>query len=383
MSLIEKALRQLESDQKKSTYSFEDFAESGAASARAAGEGLYEKPENSSGELLFQQQKTLLKKWYGMSLAILCVIFISVVLFLIAYNRQHTTRKEQVSVPLVKAALVKATEKPAAVPAENKGSFTAQQQTLNAPSPDNSKKDTRSPDAQNSVPAAASPADGNVQKNAAQMAGSVPAHKQQVPRHPAVKQESTSGQRNAPLAASREAAADKQPAAPVVNHEAAVVPFGAQEESSSLNNTGLLYLEKGDAARAQACFEKALALTPDNEKALNNLGLSFYAQGKIEKAIPYYQRALQVHPDNLESCVNLGIAYRKSGHYADAEGAFKRALFVNPAHPETLYNYALLLKDIGQKEKSRFYLEQFLRVAPAYLQGLADQVREYLQAGHN
>jgi tetratricopeptide (TPR) repeat protein len=152
------------------------------------------------------------------------------------------------------------------------------------------------------------------------------------------------------------------------------------ESADSLNDNGVMLLEKGNAVRAQEYFTKALRLMPDHEKALNNMGLSLYARGRTAEALDYYRRAVKVNPRNIETWVNMGIALRSRRDFPAAAAVFQKALALDPVHPETLYNYGLLLKDMGQQEKSRACFEQFLKTAPPHLQGVADSVKTYLQA---
>jgi tetratricopeptide (TPR) repeat protein len=180
-------------------------------------------------------------------------------------------------------------------------------------------------------------------------------------------------------AAQKQRGAAKTPR-PDVTARAANLLQSDAENADSLNNQGVLLLEQGAAAQARDYFEKALKLAPDHEKALNNMGLSLYAQGRTAEALNYYERAVKVNPGNIETCVNMGIALRSRRDFTRAAEVFQKALALNPAHPETLYNYGLLLKDMGQQDKSRICFEQFLKTAPPHLQGVADSVRMYLQA---
>ncbi len=148
----------------------------------------------------------------------------------------------------------------------------------------------------------------------------------------------------------------------------------------ALNNAGLLYLEKGDLKQARIFFEEAMKYSPNNETFINNMGLSFYLEGEKQEAIKYFNSALKINPKNIETFGNLGIVYRKSGQYTMSENMFKKALLINPGHPEILYNYALLLEDINQKKISRLYFEKFLRVAPESLKELREKVRNHLQS---
>jgi tetratricopeptide (TPR) repeat protein len=146
----------------------------------------------------------------------------------------------------------------------------------------------------------------------------------------------------------------------------------------SLNNAGLLYLEKGNYKQARFFFEEALKFNLYNEKALNNIGLSFYLEGKTQKAIDSYKDALRINPENIETFANLGIVFKKSGQYQLAENMFKKALSLNPDHPEVIYNYALLLEELNKKKISRFYFEKFLRVAPESLKEHTEKVKNHL-----
>jgi tetratricopeptide (TPR) repeat protein len=150
--------------------------------------------------------------------------------------------------------------------------------------------------------------------------------------------------------------------------------------SQALNNAGLLHLEKGNYQQARGFFEEALRIDPENAQALNNLGLSLYMSGQPAAALPYYQDALTKNPDNIEIYVNLGIALRKLQHYDRSEKMFMRALALNPHHPEMVYNYALLLEETARVDAAEAYFARFLQVAPEHLRPLANKVRIHLQS---
>jgi tetratricopeptide (TPR) repeat protein len=119
---------------------------------------------------------------------------------------------------------------------------------------------------------------------------------------------------------------------------------------------GSLYLTKGDYAKAEPLFQRALEI---NEKVkgtehqdvallLNELGVLYYRQRSYAKAELSHQRALVIyekalgaeHPDTATSLNNLARLYQIKGDYARAEPLFQRALAIcektlGAEHPKT------------------------------------------------
>ncbi|MCX6311723.1 MAG: tetratricopeptide repeat protein [Bacteroidetes bacterium] len=69
----------------------------------------------------------------------------------------------------------------------------------------------------------------------------------------------------------------------------------------ALTNLGYLWLEEGDDKRAESYYDKALALSPDDEQALmNKAGLNVYRKNYTE-ALKYVNRTLKVNPENKQA----------------------------------------------------------------------------------
>jgi tetratricopeptide (TPR) repeat protein len=375
MSLIEKALRQLEKDKQTVSYG----AHPGMPQPVAA-EEVYEIADDAPADFINEEHEEprLGKK----RLIAVMVVVLGLGAAAGWYIQQGRQQAPLPAAPAPKIKAVPVTVAPAigSVPAKETG--VAQQAQK-----DENSGGARSINQQQPMAAVAKtevllpPASPAVQEDADRLKSKrippapapqdAPAMQQPASRTiPAV---STAG------AAQKQRSAAKTPR-PDVTARAANLLQSDAENADSLNNQGVLLLEQGAAAQARDYFEKALKLAPDHEKALNNMGLSLYAQGRTAEALNYYERAVKVNPDNIETCVNRGIALRSRRDFTQAAEVFQKALTLNPAHPETLYNYGLLLKDMGQQEKSRICFEQFLKTAPPHLQGVADSVRMYLQA---
>ena len=374
MSLIEKALRQLERDKQKAGFS----AFPGAPQPSAVAEEFYEKAVDAAGGHIVEDRGAL-RSWKPgvIAGAALLLVLGGAALW---YLQQGGEKAAELAAPVPQlktvpvAAAPSGTGAPAAAAVspppqrdENQGSAgrVSVQQPAVAAVP-----------AQAPAPAAAHGAQDAVARPVKKYSLPAAAQPQPVPQQI---ERSSAQPPHTPAAASRQRGADKQAARSAVSAGDANLLQQDSEDADSLNTRGVRLLEQGASAQAGDYFAQALKHSPDDEKALNNMGLSLYARGRTAEALTYYERAVEVNPDNIETYVNMGIALRSRRDFTRAAAVFQKALALNPAHPETLYNYGLLLKDMGQQDASRICFEQFLKTAPPYLQAVADSVRAYLQ----
>ncbi|MDE2349510.1 MAG: tetratricopeptide repeat protein, partial [Gammaproteobacteria bacterium] len=72
---------------------------------------------------------------------------------------------------------------------------------------------------------------------------------------------------------------------------------------------GIIYLQSGRLAEAQAAFQAVLALDADDAVANDELGMVLRRQGKFGDAEAAYSRAIAARPDYLPAHLNLGILY--------------------------------------------------------------------------
>jgi len=375
MSLIEKALRQLEKD--KHAVSYDVY--SGMAQPVAA-EEVYEKADDAGVEFYGEAQDEPRPWKQGLIAGVVTVLVLAAAAAWYMQQAGLKVTEKRAMVQQPKTVPVAVAHHSAGLPAAD---AVFPQLARRDENRDGSGRVSRQQPAASDVKPQApeAPAYHAVQDDSGspERKRILPAAAQRRPQ-PAPQQIALRGQPHPPAAASRQSGSDIKAPHSAVTAGAANLLQRDSEDADSLNNRGVLLLEQGAAAQAGDYFSQALRLTPDHEKALNNMGLSLYAQGRTAEALNYYQRAVKVNPGTIETYVNLGIALRSRRDFAQAAEVFQKALTLNPAHPETLYNYGLLLKDMGQQEKSRICFEQFLKTAPPHLQGVADSVRIYLQA---
>jgi tetratricopeptide (TPR) repeat protein len=150
----------------------------------------------------------------------------------------------------------------------------------------------------------------------------------------------------------------------------------------ALNRRGQTRVDEGNQKLADADFQQALALDPDNWRALHNRGVSSAQEGKfaealddfnrvvelnplfakafanratlftqsgdLEVALADYQRACRLDPKLLAAEVGRGRMCHLLGRWEEALDAFNKALEINPDNPELVCSRADLLADMGR-----------------------------------
>ncbi len=87
-----------------------------------------------------------------------------------------------------------------------------------------------------------------------------------------------------------------------------------QKISSTYVEKAMATLNAGDAAAAQALFEKALVADPANVKALVGLGRAHSEQGRVGRGLKYYRFALEVTPNHKPALAEQSLAFIKRGN---------------------------------------------------------------------
>lgn len=119
----------------------------------------------------------------------------------------------------------------------------------------------------------------------------------------------------------------------------------AQEPGNALahNDLGVLYYRSGQKEKAVGCYEKAVALAPDQITYKKNLA-DFYLieQSRIEEAMKIYVDVLEKNPQDVESILAAGLVCAAIQNYPEARGFYHRALEIEPANADAQRALSLL-----------------------------------------
>jgi eukaryotic-like serine/threonine-protein kinase len=95
-------------------------------------------------------------------------------------------------------------------------------------------------------------------------------------------------------------------------------------------NASLRFGGREDYAKAQAAYEKAIALNPSLVEPRIYMANLLTDTGKVEQAVPLLRSALQISPNNAEAHWELGYAYRFGGMLEESVAECEKARQNNP-----------------------------------------------------
>jgi len=104
------------------------------------------------------------------------------------------------------------------------------------------------------------------------------------------------------------------------------------EEFLYLVGDGSDLMRAGRIVEALREFERALALSPENEQALNLKGLCLFRLGRSDEAARVFERLVDANPSEPSIRLNLAMVYLKINETERARDALAHVLAVNPNH---------------------------------------------------
>jgi serine/threonine protein kinase/TolB-like protein/Tfp pilus assembly protein PilF len=116
-------------------------------------------------------------------------------------------------------------------------------------------------------------------------------------------------------------------------------------------NASLRFGGREDYSKAQAAYEKAIALNPGLVEPRIYMANLLTDTGRVEEAVPLLRSALQISPNNAEAHWELGYAYRFGGMLEESVAECERARQNNP---EVKINSSAINAYLYQGEYEKF-----------------------------
>jgi len=158
-----------------------------------------------------------------------------------------------------------------------------------------------------------------------------------------------------------------------------VLESGGDKYADIHHILGQIYFDKGDFARAQVYFEKAVRINPNYTDAILALSVTYGEIGKYEEAKKlqtFAREQMQKQPDSLDPFVkgkianmhaDLASAYIEAGLPDEAIKEYKRALDLCPKFPDLWTKLGHLLRERGEKEEAKNCYKKAFESSPGYI----------------
>ncbi len=147
-------------------------------------------------------------------------------------------------------------------------------------------------------------------------------------------------------------------------YERAVAISPDQEDLRYNLAIALAKLGRTEDARKQ--YEEALRIFPDYAEAHNNLGNLLMNENKLEEAINRFREAIKNMPENASFHNNLGTAFGRQGKATEAMSEFEEAIKHSPSYLEARVNLANAFLATGRVEEAIVQLSEALRLKPDF-----------------
>jgi tetratricopeptide (TPR) repeat protein len=137
------------------------------------------------------------------------------------------------------------------------------------------------------------------------------------------------------------------------------------DHAEALHLLGVVVLQQGDAARAVALIDRAIAQKPGAAAFHANLGEVHRALGRLDQAITCYRTALRLQPSYAEAANNLGLALLQQGETAAAVSHFQSAVRLRPDFALAWNNLGNALRLQGDTAGALAHFHQAVQLDPA------------------
>jgi arylsulfatase A-like enzyme/Flp pilus assembly protein TadD len=148
------------------------------------------------------------------------------------------------------------------------------------------------------------------------------------------------------------------------------------DDPDALVGLGNAYLAANRSRDALATFNRLLTLDPNHALAHENIGVTHLRGGNMPEAEAALRKAVSLDEGLSGAWTALGVLLANTGRQDEAVSAWQQALTSDPQSLDALYNLTVNLARMGRIGEARRFGEQYLRVAPPFLQADIAVIRQ-------
>ncbi|MEL7014768.1 MAG: tetratricopeptide repeat protein [Pseudomonadota bacterium] len=153
-------------------------------------------------------------------------------------------------------------------------------------------------------------------------------------------------------------------AATLLVSSALVACSSPEQRMEKFTNSGLAYLEDGDAVRAGIEFRNALTIDETHLPALQGLVDIAEQNREYQNMFGLLQRLIRLQPDNIEALVKMGNIYLLASDETEAEATAEKALAVDPDNLDAQALKASVFYKVGNRARAVEMAQSILAKEP-------------------
>lgn len=129
---------------------------------------------------------------------------------------------------------------------------------------------------------------------------------------------------------------------------------------------------------ARACFERELALNPNDGLSEYQLGELMWLENRAADALRHFKRAIELQPKFADAFIAIGKILIATGEAARAISTLEKAVLIDPANEVAHYRLGQALQKLGKKEDADREFAEFRRLRSSLesLRGIYRQIQE-------
>lgn len=138
---------------------------------------------------------------------------------------------------------------------------------------------------------------------------------------------------------------------------------------------------EADYAASVACYEKALALLPDDPELPHDLGRLALRLGMLEVAEKLFNKYLVLNPASADGINNLAGVLRDQMRFGEAVELIRPLLYAEPHHAMLWNTLGTILTEQGDVDQSLVFYGEALRLDPAFIKARYNRANALQQLG--
>lgn len=120
----------------------------------------------------------------------------------------------------------------------------------------------------------------------------------------------------------------------------------------------------GKHQEAQASFDRAQGLEPDNDGIAFERGRIELENGNSEAAARSYRKLIDRNPNHLQAWYNYGVAQMARKDLAEARKAFEKTVYLDPVSEQGWFNLAFVTEQLGDLKAALDSMRRLTKIRP-------------------